>query len=487
MGGAVVGPIVGGSMLANFWWGSVFLLAVPVTLLLLVTGARLLPEYRNPEAGRLDPASVALSLVCILPAVYGVTELARNSGDAVAGPGVAVGVVAGVAFVMRQRRLTHPLLELSLFSSRVFRGAVSLGLVGGAVQGGSLLMINLYLQMVKGYTPLRAGLWMVPPALAMFFTIGLGPALARTIRPAYITAVGMAASAVGYVVISQVGSTGVLAVLVAASPSPWPGSARGCPWATTWSWALPRQKAGSASATVETGGQFGVAAGIAVLGSVGAAVYRTSVKVPSAVPPRPPLRHESIAGAVTVSHQLPAPVAADLLDSARSAFTAGLHTVSIIGAAMFAGLAVLALVTLRQVSPSGQAVSPETGGAPGAVSEPTGTESGTIPSRTDSGTTKENQNVDHRRKTVRGPGHARRVRGGPHRPRQACPRPGRRCRDLAISADPVENGRVNMVEIWESQEHLDAWRAVANPPAQITEFLGGDVQKHIVSESGPAF
>ena len=324
---------------------------------------------------------MALSLVCILPAVYGVTELARNSGDAVAWAGVAVGVVAGVAFVMRQRRLTHPLLELSLFSSRVFRGAVSLGLVGGAVQGGSLLMINLYLQMVKGYTPLRAGLWMVPPALAMFFTIGLGPALARTIRPAYITAVGMAASAVGYVVISQVGSTGVLAVLVAgfaiAMAGIGPGMSLGYDMVLG---AAPPEKAGSASATVETGGQFGVAAGIAVLGSVGAAVYRTSVKVPSAVPPAPAgFAHESIAGAVTVSHQLPAPVAADLLDSARSAFTAGLHTVSIIGAAMFAGLAVLALVTLRQVSPSGQAVSPETGGAPGAVSEPTGTESGTIP------------------------------------------------------------------------------------------------------------
>lgn len=361
MGGAVAGPVVGGVMLANFWWGSVFLLAVPVVLLLLATGPILLPEYRSPEAGRPDPVSVLLSLAAILPAVYGITELTRDSRQYMAWGAIVVGVVSGALFVVRQLRLADPLLDLRLFADRTFRGAASLSLVGGAVQGGSLLMINLYLQMVEGYSPLRAGLLMVPPALAMFVTIGLGPALARSIRPAYIIAAGMAVSAVGYLVITQVSVGGLTLLIVGfaiAMAGIGPGLSLGYGMVLE---AAPREKAGAASATVETGGQLGVATGIAILGSLGNAVYRSHVVVPPGLPPRlASAAHDSVAEAVAVVGNIPRNgAAASLLESARSAFTSGLHSVSLIGAALFIGLAILAMATLRQVPPIGQGTQQE--------------------------------------------------------------------------------------------------------------------------------
>lgn len=371
MGGGVVGPVIGGVMLANFWWGSVFLLAVPVVALLLATGPLLLPEYRAPGAGRPDPVSVVLSLAAILPVVYGVTELAHNGRAYWAWAVIAAGAVVGALFVVRQLRLTNPLLDLRLFANRAFRGAVTLGFAGGAVQGGSLLMINLYLQMVRGYSPLRAGLWMVPPALAMFLTIGMGLALARAIRPAHIIAVGMAVSSIGYLVITRVSANGGLALLVVgfaiAMAGIGPGLSLGYDMVLG---AAPPEQAGAAAATVETGGQLGVATGIAVLGSIGAAVYRGQVVVPAGLPPQVAnAAHDSVAAAAAVARHMPdKAAAASLLDSARAAFTSGLHSVSLIGAVLFLGLAILAIVTLRQVLPIG-ASAPRSAAKPDAEPE----------------------------------------------------------------------------------------------------------------------
>src|SRR5262249_11618144 len=208
--GAVFGPIVGGFMLSMFWWGSVFLLAVPVMAVLMIAGPALLPEYRNPAAGRLDLFSVALSLAAIIPFIYGIKELARNGWKA--GPVVAVvaGLVFGALFVRRQRRLADPLLDPSLFRVGVLRSALVLSLVVGSIQGGSLLLINMYLQMVVGMSPLRTGLWLVPTSLAMVFTIMLSAGLARKFRPAYLMAIGMLTSAAGYFVLTGVPSSGGL-------------------------------------------------------------------------------------------------------------------------------------------------------------------------------------------------------------------------------------------------------------------------------------
>jgi MFS transporter, DHA2 family, multidrug resistance protein len=351
MGGIVLGPIVGGFMLSRFWWGSVFLLAVPVMVLLLVAGPLLLPEYRNLDAGRLDLFSVGLSLMAVLPFIYGIKETARSGWAP--GPVVALvtGAVFGVLFVRRQRHLADPVLDLGLFKIRVYRSALVLGLLLGIVAGGTLLLINLQLQMVEGLSPLRTGLWLVPGGIGMILAIMVSTGLARKIRPAYLMAAGFAVSAAGYAVLSQVPATDGLMMVVVGS---FLGSVGVGPTvALGYGMILgsaPPEKMGSATGLSETSGEFGVAAGIAILGTVGAAVYRHQISVPAGLPTdAATTARESIANAVVVAQQLPGPVADELLTSARQAFTSGLNVVGVLAAVLSVALAGLAVLWLRQV------------------------------------------------------------------------------------------------------------------------------------------
>ncbi|HEX4812684.1 MAG TPA: MFS transporter, partial [Nonomuraea sp.] len=117
MGGMTLGPLVGGALLEHFWWGSVFLVAVPGIALLLIFGPALLPDQRTPQPGKLDPISVALSLTATLPFVYGLKELARHGWQPLPALALATGLALATAFVHRQRRLAHPLLDLRLFGN----------------------------------------------------------------------------------------------------------------------------------------------------------------------------------------------------------------------------------------------------------------------------------------------------------------------------------------------------------------------------------
>ena len=185
MGGMCVGPLVGGVLLESFWWGSAFLLGVPVMALLLVTAPILLPEYRDPAAGRLDLVSVALMLAAVIPVIYGLKELAQYGAAVVPAVAIAVGAAFCVVFVRRQRRLAHPLLDLNLFRHRTFSVALSSGLVGGVVMAGTFLLATQYLQMVEGLSPLYAGLWLVPMNVAMAVATMAGSA-ARPAGPARV-------------------------------------------------------------------------------------------------------------------------------------------------------------------------------------------------------------------------------------------------------------------------------------------------------------
>ena len=228
VGGLTLGPLVGGVLLEHFWWGSAFLLGVPIMVLLLVTGPVLLPEYRDTNAGRLDLTSVALSLAAILPVIYGLKELARNGGQPLPLASVVVGLVVGVVFVRRQRTLTSPLLDLRLFASRTFSSALGVMLLGGVVMAGISLLSTMYLQMVHGFSPLNAGLWLVPQNVAMIAGFMLAPAFARRVRPAYVSAAGLAIAGLGLLLHTQVDSVGGLGLLVTDSSSP--RSASPCPW-----------------------------------------------------------------------------------------------------------------------------------------------------------------------------------------------------------------------------------------------------------------
>jgi DHA2 family multidrug resistance protein-like MFS transporter len=347
MGGMTAGPIVGGALLDSFWWGSAFLLGVPFMVLLLVAGPVLLPEYRDSAAGRLDLTSVALSLGAILPVIYGLKEIARTGWGTGPGAAILVGLAVGIVFVRRQRRLASPLLDLKLFANRAFRTALGTMLATGIVMAGVTLMSTLYLQTVRGLSPLHAGLWLVPQNVAMAAGSILAPALARRFRPAYLIATGLVIAAAGMLVQTQVGTAGGVAPLVAGLVLAGAGISPAM--SMTMNLVLgsaPPEKAGSAASISETSGEFGVALGVAALGSLATLVYRTHLSTPI------PAARESITAAMTVSQHLPGTVATQLIEAARTAFTSGLTTVAGVGAAVFLGLAVLAAVAFRHTPAS---------------------------------------------------------------------------------------------------------------------------------------
>ncbi|MBN3933097.1 MFS transporter [Streptomyces verrucosisporus] len=368
VGGGVFGPIVGGFMMSSFWWGSVFLLAVPVMLLLLIAGPALLPEYRNPEAGRLDLLSVGLSLVTIIPLIYGVKELSRGwSPEPFAV--LLAGAVFGVLFVLRQRRLDDPLLDLNLFRIPVARGVMVLSLLVGTITGGSLLLVNLQLQMVEGLSPWVTGLWLVPGALGTLAAIALSSALARTIRPGYLMAAGLLVSAAGYALLSQAPSSDSLVTVVTGSvlinAGLGPTLALGYDMLLG---AAPPEKTGSASALSETSGEFGVAAGIALLGSISTIAYREQLSIPGELPAAAAATaRESITNAMAVAQELSDPAAGALIASARGAFTSGLNLVGALATAVFVVLAALAWRWFRHMPPTAEA---QTGGTQPAEPEP---------------------------------------------------------------------------------------------------------------------
>lgn len=354
--GSILGPLVGGALLESFWWGSVFLLAVPVMAVLLIAAPVLLPEYRNPDAGRLDLVSVVLSLVTVLPVVWGLKELAKD-GLGVAPPlAMLVGLVVGAVFVRRQRRLAHPLLEVRLFANRTFSAALLIMLVGGTTLGGIALLFAQYAQLVAGLSPLRAGLWMLPYAIAMLLGSMLAPMLARRVTPGYVVAGGMALAAVGYSLIGLVGSVGGLGLAVLGLVLVYFGFGPGAVLGTDLIiGTAPPQRAGSASSISETSTELGVALGVALLGSVGTAVYRSAVA--TAIPVGLPgaageVAAESLAGAIVVAEQLPEPAGAALLEAARAAFTSGFNTAGGVSAGLAVLLAVLSASLLRRVRPT---------------------------------------------------------------------------------------------------------------------------------------
>jgi DHA2 family multidrug resistance protein-like MFS transporter len=361
--GAIIGPIVGGVLLEHFWWGSVFLLGVPAMVLLLLTGPRLLPEYRNPQAGRLDPASVALSLGAILPVVYGLKELARGGWQPLPIVAVAVGVAVGWRFVRRQHTLADagvdPLLDLGLFANRSFSVTLGSMLAYSMLSGGTMVFIAQQLQLVEGLSPLRAGLALVPGMLAAIASFQLAPLLARRIRPAWLFAGGLAVAVAGLLVMTQTDAATGPAVLIGgfvlASFGGGPLVALGTNLVVS---AAPPDKAGSAAGVAQTGNELGYALGIATLGSIGAAVYhaRLADAIPATVPSTAAAAaRESLAGAIAADQQLPNQLAAALLAVARDAFTSGLHAVAAVSAVLLAGVALLIVTTLRDLPPLGQA------------------------------------------------------------------------------------------------------------------------------------
>jgi DHA2 family multidrug resistance protein-like MFS transporter len=372
--GVALGPLVGGLLLEAFWWGAAMLVGVPVMALVLVAVPLLVPEYRAPRAGRLEPLSVVLSLAALLPFVYGVKKLAETGLAAPPLVAVVVGVLFAVVFVRRQSKLAHPLLDIRLFANRTFSGALGVLMLAAVALGGVYLLFTQYLQLVAEESPLRAGLWILPAAIALVVVSSVTPMLARRVRPAHLIAAGLALSTVGYLVMTQVGAEAGLGLLVTGFYILYPGIAPTMALVPGLVMgAAPPEKAGEASAVESTASDLGVALGVALLGSVGAAVYRFhAADAASAAGPGAEQAGESLPGALTASEEMSADAAAALVDSAQAAFTDGLNAAAWVAAALSAVGAVLALALLRHVPPTGSApahaAAPESA-APGSTGQ----------------------------------------------------------------------------------------------------------------------
>ena len=349
--GGALGPVIGGALLQYFWWGSVFLIAVPVMLLLLVAGPRLLPEYRDPNAGRQDLASAAMSLAAVLLIIFGLKQIAQDGLGWVPVLTILAGVAVGTMFVRRQLNLSYPLIDLRLFRVQGFSASLAIYGLGVIVLFGGFLFIPQYLQLVIGLSPLMAGLWSVPWAAGFILGSLLTPMLVRRFKPAYVMAAGLILAAPGFAVFTQVDGTTGFATFAIASAIFSLGFA---PLFTLTTdlvvGSAPPERAGAAAAISETSSEFGGAVGIAVFGSIGVAVYRSMLAgaIPAALPvDMANAARATLGGAIDVSRQLPGEAGAALIEASREAFLRGLQLTSLISLVGSIGLAIFAVVTLR--------------------------------------------------------------------------------------------------------------------------------------------
>lgn len=352
--GAALGPLAGGLLLEFFWWGSVFLLAVPVMALLLVAGPRLLPEYRDPTTRHVDPASVALSLVAVLTGVYGLKALAAGERAERAALLVLVAVLAGVVFTRRQRRLAEPLVDLRLFRSAAISTALVANLLSLAVFAGFELFLAQYLQLGLGLSPLVAGIWTVPSAAGLVAGSLLAPQLARFLVPRSVIVCGFAVAAAGFALFATATDGPSLGLVVTTSVVLAVGIAPiGTLGADLVVGTAPAQRAGMASALSETSLELGGALGIAALGSLGLAVYRNRFD-----------GADTLGAAVESAGRLPGEAGAAVLASARAAFAAGMQAAAVACLAACAATGVLVLVLLPRRPAGPPADQPSSGSSP---------------------------------------------------------------------------------------------------------------------------
>jgi DHA2 family multidrug resistance protein-like MFS transporter len=345
--GSGIGPVLGGVVLEHFWWGSVFLLALPVIAALLLLGPLLLPEYRDPDAGRMDLPSVVLSLGSVLGVIFGCKQIAQDGPSLVAVSTMIGGVAVGAAFVRRQRRLDDPMIDLALFRNRRFSAALVVNLTSIFVAVGYFLYVAQYLQLVIGLSPLEAGLWSVPSAAGFIAGSQAAPFIVRRFAPGRIIASGVVIATVGLVLLTQVGGTIDLALLVTASVVISLGLAPVLTLTTELIvGSAPPERAGAASGISETAAELGGALGLSILGSVGVAVYRGALAndLPAALPADATAAiRDTLGAAVAVAAQLPDQLGATVLSAATDAFGAAVRVTAAIAAVLATVIAAYAL------------------------------------------------------------------------------------------------------------------------------------------------
>jgi DHA2 family multidrug resistance protein-like MFS transporter len=374
MSGIALGPVLSGLLLDHFWWGSVFLINVPFMVMLVLLAPALVPEFRAPQQGRFDLLSSALSLGAVLPVIYGMQEIAASGANPARVGSIAAGVAVGCVFLWRQAHSSAPMIELALFRNRGFSGAVALSLVAMFAVVGFAIFATQYLQSVRGMTPLTAALWSLVPMCGTGTAVPLSQVLVQRVDRAYVAAGSLLTAAAGYLVLTQVQAASPLWLcLFGASVYAGGAVAAMTIGSELIMGAVPPDRAGAAAAVVETSSEFGGALGMAVLGSIGVAVYRSDLaaSAPAHLPPAAlSAARSTLGGALSVAGHLPARLGTELDAAARVAFSHGLDT-----AALGAAVAMVLAAAFCARFFRGVRVAPDTepdGLQPRRVAEPTG-------------------------------------------------------------------------------------------------------------------
>ena len=349
--GGALGPIIGGAVISRFWWGAVFLIPIPIMVMLLATGPRLLPEYANPDAGRLDLLSAALTLAGVLPIIYGIKRAAEGAGDGLAAAAAAIGVICLAIFVRRQTVLKEPFLDLRLFTRPAVAAALMINVLDFFVGFGILLLVAQFLQLVLGLSPMGAGLWGLPVGFGFVFGSLGTSAWLKLMRPAYVLGCGLGLGGLGLALMAYALDARSLILVTVGNTMFALGSAPGIAIvADLVVSAAPEGQSGAASAVSETATEFGGALGIALLGSLSTYLFRTKL---SAMLPRDvtgSLKNQVLSGlgaAGRATDHLAG--GAQVLASARAAYVAGASVALEVSACVSLAAAVLAITMFRAV------------------------------------------------------------------------------------------------------------------------------------------
>ncbi|MFE2111613.1 MFS transporter [Kitasatospora sp. NPDC059463] len=364
-----IGPITGGLLIEHFWWGSVFLINVPIVVVALIAMTVLVPESKDPNPGRMDPVGVLLSIVGLVALIYGIIkggELADFTAVEAWGP-VLVGLLALAAFVLHERRAAHPALDVNWFRNKVFSASVVVvGVVFFALMGVSFFGV-FYTQSVRGYSALEAGVLMLPLAAAQLVFAPRARLVVDRFGVRATCAVGMLFIAVGFLGYLLLGATTPIWVLVVLGLLMGVGMAHVMPPITVAIMgSLPREKAGAGSAVNNTFRQVGGSLGVAVLGAVLSTVYRDGISDRLAQLPSAELREkagESLEATLAVAARL-GDRGTELIGPANDSFIHAMHVVAALSAGITLVGALLAWFLLPGKAPAGAAGAP--GGPSGA-------------------------------------------------------------------------------------------------------------------------
>ncbi|SCK56170.1 MFS transporter [Streptomyces sp. WMMB 322] len=365
--GIAVGPVTGGALLEHYWWGSVFLVNVPIVLVALAAMVLLVPDSRDPRPGRLDPLGVLLSVAGLVLLVYGIIkggQLADFTDPGVLLP-LGGGVAVLAAFVFHERRSDHPAIDVTYFRNPAFSAAVTaIALVFFALMGVTFFAV-FYMQSVRGFSALEAGLLMTPLALAQLVFAPRARLVVDRFGAKAVCAGGMVLVGAGMAAFVLFGRTTPVWALEVVFFVQGTAMAHIMPPATvSIMQSLPREKAGSGSAVNNTFRQVGGAMGVAVLGSLLSARYREGIEGRLAQLPLPEgTRHaaaESIEGTLAVASRL-GPAGRELVGPAKDAFIDAMH-VTVLGSAAVALLGALVVALWLPGKPqarTGEAGEPE--------------------------------------------------------------------------------------------------------------------------------